>query len=307
MEQRPNERRPGLSTCHGHSQNASSIQAALDAAAPGTIVTIPAGRYIVREPLIVRKNNITIFARRGAVLDCLNASKPLNSTKPALIVRADSFKRPTMCPEGPKQQFPLKNFTLRGTLQVRNASETAIYIFGVDGFRVSGTSVIDAGKHALASECSKNGAFRNNYARQGIGIMVMGSQRVNVTRNRIENHSQGGVFHADHDYGLHFVDIKDDPALINKAATNTTITNNRFSNNGYAPVNCCSMWSHDLYNDFVDFALWGKGTCFSGNSYTSAAVMYPPDFPEQARFMPDVQHYRASEFDSFQSYATACK
>ncbi|WIA32275.1 hypothetical protein OEZ86_003121 [Tetradesmus obliquus] len=142
---------------------------------------------------------------------------------------------------------------------------------------------------------------------QGIGVMVMGSQRVNVTRNRIENHSQGGVFLADHDYGLHFVDIKDDPALINKAATNTTITNNRFSNNGYAPVNCCSMWSYDLYNDFVDFALWGKGTCFSGNSYTSAAVMYPPDFPEQARFMPDVQHYRASEFDSFQSYATACK
>ncbi|WIA32276.1 hypothetical protein OEZ86_003122 [Tetradesmus obliquus] len=151
-----------VTVTHG---NASIIQAALDAAAPGTTVTIPAGRYIVREPLIVRKNNITIFARRGAVLDCLNASKPLNSTKPALIVRADSFKRPTMCPEGPKQQFPLKNFTLRGTLQVRNASETAIYIFGVDGFRVSGTSVIDAGKHALASECSKNGAFRNNYAR----------------------------------------------------------------------------------------------------------------------------------------------
>jgi hypothetical protein len=45
--------------------DASSIQAALDAARPGSTVTIPAGLYIVREPLIVRKSDITIFARKG--------------------------------------------------------------------------------------------------------------------------------------------------------------------------------------------------------------------------------------------------
>lgn len=45
--------------------DARSIQAALDAAPPGTTVTIPAARYIVREPLIVRKNDVTIVARRG--------------------------------------------------------------------------------------------------------------------------------------------------------------------------------------------------------------------------------------------------
>jgi polygalacturonase len=45
--------------------DASSIQAALDAAAPGSTVTIPAGLYIVREPLIVRNNDITIYAKNG--------------------------------------------------------------------------------------------------------------------------------------------------------------------------------------------------------------------------------------------------
>jgi pectin methylesterase-like acyl-CoA thioesterase len=43
--------------------DARSIQAALDAAPPGSRVTIPAGVYVVREPLIVRKNDITIYAK----------------------------------------------------------------------------------------------------------------------------------------------------------------------------------------------------------------------------------------------------
>jgi hypothetical protein len=43
--------------------DARSIQAALDAAPPGSRITIPAGVYVVREPLIVRKNDITIYAK----------------------------------------------------------------------------------------------------------------------------------------------------------------------------------------------------------------------------------------------------
>jgi hypothetical protein len=52
--------------------DARSIQAALDAAAPGSKVTIPRGVYIVREPLIVRKSNITIYAtgKNGSSLAC---------------------------------------------------------------------------------------------------------------------------------------------------------------------------------------------------------------------------------------------
>jgi hypothetical protein len=50
--------------------DASSIQAALDAAPPGSTVTIPAGLYIVREPLLVRKNDTTIVAKRGEPRGC---------------------------------------------------------------------------------------------------------------------------------------------------------------------------------------------------------------------------------------------
>ncbi|WIA12139.1 hypothetical protein OEZ85_012212 [Tetradesmus obliquus] len=214
-----------------------------------------------------------------------------------------------MCPEGPNQQFPLKNFVLRGSLEVRNSAKTAILILGVEGYIVFGTSVYDAGEHGLYPVCSKGGALTNNYGRgckdaafnvgrgadctiaynraegrpgsacsvglgtaswcnvieieventiravvqyntvanntagilvqlqdfadtkrtqdvivaenivldnnipnfsddpnlvlallpRGIGIMVMGSQRVNVTRNRIEDHRQAGFIVLDHD------------------------------------------------------------------------------------------------------------
>lgn len=271
--------------------DARSIQAALDAAPPGTTVTIPAARYIVPEPLIVRKSDVTIVARRGAVLDCLDPITR-NRAVNALVVRADGYNNATMCPEGPNQQFPLKNFVLRGSLEVRNSAKTAILILGVEGYLVFGTSVYDAGEHGLYLVCSKGGALKNNYGRgckdaafnvgrgadctiaynraegnvigieventiravvqyntvanntagilvqlaparsqdfadtkrtqdvivaenivldnnipnfsddpnlvlallpRGIGIMVMGSQRVNVTRNRIEDHRQAGV------------------------------------------------------------------------------------------------------------------
>jgi hypothetical protein len=54
----------------------------------------------------------------GAVLDCMDPNTGIRA-KYALIAQADSYDRETMCPDGPNQQYPLKNFLLRGYLEVR--------------------------------------------------------------------------------------------------------------------------------------------------------------------------------------------
>lgn len=62
------------------------------------------------------------------MLDCLDPITR-NRAVNALVVRADGYNNATMCPEGPNQQFPMKNFVLRGSLEVRQPTAPSQSIF----------------------------------------------------------------------------------------------------------------------------------------------------------------------------------
>jgi hypothetical protein len=70
---------PYMATGTGTTDDTKAIQAALDAAAPGQVVYLPRGKYLISAPLVIQTNGVTLRGCHGATASGNDASLDLGS------------------------------------------------------------------------------------------------------------------------------------------------------------------------------------------------------------------------------------
>jgi parallel beta-helix repeat protein len=168
----------------------STIQAAVDAAQPGDTILVPPGTY--RETVLVDKSNLTIAGSPGAILDAAGF-------RTGIRVGTGRISR-----EGPVPTCPslaVTGFTLRG-LTVKHASFSGVFLIGVDGYHLTGTSYLDNPVYGPFPVCSHDGLIDFNHVVGGgsavgpstdTGIYVGDDDRVTVRNNSVTNYVVGVV------------------------------------------------------------------------------------------------------------------
>jgi parallel beta-helix repeat protein len=154
----------------------SSIQAAVDAAAPGDTVVVPPGRY--RESVTITKSGITIRGSRGAVVDAAGF---------AVGIRAAAAPGGPGCPNS-----TLSDITIDG-LRIENARFTGVLLRGVDGFAVRDALYTGNEEYAIFPICSRNGVIAGNHVEgtDDAAIYVGNSHDVVVERNHATDSTVG--------------------------------------------------------------------------------------------------------------------
>jgi parallel beta-helix repeat protein len=172
----------------------SSIQAAVDAAAPGDVVVVGPGRY--HERVVIAKSAITIRGRRGAVLDASGFDVGIRASSGPVVTGPDGIEA---CP-----QRDLRDIAVDG-LRIEGASFSGVLLTGVEGFRLS-RGTYAGGEYSVYPVCSRSGIIdRNRVTGTTDGAIYVGQSRdVAVTRNiatrsaigiEIENSTQIAVRH----------------------------------------------------------------------------------------------------------------
>lgn len=145
----------------------ASIQAAVDAAAPGDTVVVPPGRY--HETVTIAKSGITIRGSRGAVLDAAGF---------AVGIRVAAGPGGGGCPTS-----TLTNITVDG-LRIANARFTGVLLRGVDGFAVRDGVYSGNEEYAIFPICSRNGVIDGNQvAGTDDAAIYLGNSRDVVVEN----------------------------------------------------------------------------------------------------------------------------
>ena len=144
----------------------TTIQAAVDAAEPGDTVQIPQGTY--RENVVVTKNNITINASAGAVLD----GTGLGGNTGIKVAPSDSANR-------------ISGFVLSG-LTIQNFSRNGVFLRNTDNFRITGGTYLDNDEYGIFPVQSSRGLIDHNYVSgsDDTGIYVGQSHDILVKKNR---------------------------------------------------------------------------------------------------------------------------
>lgn len=144
----------------------STIQAAVDAAAPGDVVLVPAGVY--HENVIVSTDGISIVAMPGAVLDGTGAAGGVGLR---------------VAPASPATT--LQGFRLQG-LRVENYSRDGMLLRHVDGFAIVASSFVDDEDYGVFPVLSSRGLIAHVLATgaDDTGVYVGQSSDVTVTGNR---------------------------------------------------------------------------------------------------------------------------
>ena len=127
----------------------TSIQAAIEAAAPGDTVSVAPGTY--KGPTVrVTKSNLTLEGSVAATIDATGNQYGIT------VGSKLEFEEGPTCPA-----FTVSNFRIRG-LTVENADETGLFLFGVDGFEVASGRYLDNGQYGIFPRCSHNGLIVKN-------------------------------------------------------------------------------------------------------------------------------------------------
>jgi len=129
----------------------TTIQAAVDAAAPGDTVSVPPGIY--HETVTITKSGITIKGTRGAVLDSTGFAVGIRASSGPTVIGPDGFP---VCPT-----FALHDLAVEG-LTFRGASFTGVLFRGVDGFSIRDGNYDLDGAYALFPICSRDGVIERN-------------------------------------------------------------------------------------------------------------------------------------------------
>jgi len=127
----------------------TSIQEAIEAAAPGDTVSVAPGTY-TGPTVSVTKSDLTL---EGSVAATIDAS----GNRYGITVGSKlEFEPGPTCPA-----FTVSNFKIRG-LTVENADDTGIFLFGVDGFEVASGRYLDNDEYGIFPRCSHNGLIVKN-------------------------------------------------------------------------------------------------------------------------------------------------
>jgi len=158
----------------------STIQAAVDEAAPGDTIVVAPGTY--SGPTIsVKTNGLTIVGSKAAVIDATG------DTYGITVGTQLAFDPGPACPA-----YGVSDFNISG-VSVRNAEDTGIFLFGVDKFEVSGGSYLNNGEYGIFPRCSQDGLIDRNSGGGGndATVYVGVDNEVVVEKNRLSNGELG--------------------------------------------------------------------------------------------------------------------
>jgi parallel beta-helix repeat protein len=157
-----------------------SIQKAIDEAAPFDVVKVPAGTY--KGPTVkVEKDDLTIKGSRSAIIDASG------NTYGITVGQKLTFDPGPTCPA-----YTVSDFKISG-LTVKEADDTGIFLFGVDGFQVLGGSYLNNEEYGIFPRCSREGLIEKNSGGGGddATIYVGVDDGVRVERNKMTNGELG--------------------------------------------------------------------------------------------------------------------
>jgi len=168
---------PAATAAAGHVIVVSgSIQAAVDAAQPGDTVLVPPGTYA--GGVVLDKSDITIRGSRAAVIDATGHRFGIQVGTGRITPGRDG--QPT-CPAP-----ALHGITVDG-LTIRDAEDTALFMIGVDGFRIAYGRYLDNEEYGPFPVCSRHGVieFTDVSGTEDAGIYVGDDLDVAVEHNQV--------------------------------------------------------------------------------------------------------------------------
>jgi parallel beta-helix repeat protein len=158
----------------------AAIQTAINAAGPYDTVMVPPGTYS-GATVTVEKSNLTIKGSQAAIIDATG------NTYGVTVGTKLTFDSGPTCPA-----YGVSNFRIIG-LSVQNAENTGIFLFGVDGFHVTGGSYLNNAEYGIFPRCSRDGLISRNSGGGGndATIYVGVDNNVTVERNNLTNGELG--------------------------------------------------------------------------------------------------------------------
>ena len=158
----------------------ASIQTAINAANPYDTVIVPPGTY-TGATVKVEKSNLTLKGSQAAIIDATG------DTYGITVGTKLTFDEGPTCPA-----YGVRNFRIIG-LSVQKAANTGIFLFGVDGFHVTGGSYLNNGEYGIFPRCSHEGLINQNSGGGGddATIYVGVDNGVTVERNNLTNGELG--------------------------------------------------------------------------------------------------------------------
>jgi parallel beta-helix repeat protein len=168
----------------------TTIQAAIDAARPGDTILVPPGTY--HESVLVTTSHLRIVGSRAAVLDA-------EGFRTGIRVGTGTISRGGPVPACPP--LAVEGFTLDG-LTITHASFSGVFLVGVDGYHLTGSSYVDNPVYGPYPVCSRNGLIDLNQVVGGgstigpsldTGIYVGDDDQVTVRHNSVTNYVIGVV------------------------------------------------------------------------------------------------------------------
>ncbi len=157
-----------------------AIQEAVDAASPGDTIKVVPGTY-TGPTVSVKTSDLTITGSKAAIINATG------NTYGITVGTKTEFEEGPTCPA-----LEVSNFKIRG-LTVRNADDTGIFLFGVDGFEVSGGRYLDNAEYGIFPRCSHDGLIIGNSGGGGddATIYVGIDETVTVEKNNLTNGELG--------------------------------------------------------------------------------------------------------------------